>query len=211
MKSRFPLALAIALSLLVGATAAATPQADPGSALRMKGVKSSATSKPAELPSDSVYQLPLKLTDQHGNTFEWDTRRGKPQLVGMFYTSCRYICPLIVESGKAVDRALTPEERSKLGVLFISMDARRDNPAALMQVVKERKVDPRWVLATPRENDVRSVAGVLGIQYRALADGEFNHTSALVLLDPSGRIIARTEKMGTQLDPEFLAAVRKVL
>ena len=211
MKSRFPLALAIALSLLVGATAAATPQADPGSALRMKGVKSSATSKPAELPSDSVYQLPLKLTDQHGNTFEWDTRRGKPQLVGMFYTSCRSICPLIVDSGKTVDRSLTPEQRARLGVLFISMDAKRDNPAALMSVARERKVDPRWTLATPKADDVRSVAGVLDVQYRALADGEFTHTSALVLRAPSGRISARTEKMGTQLDPEFLAAVRKVL
>ena len=208
MKSSFRCAATLAALLVVGAAAAAPPQSATPS---MKGVKSAATSKPVELPSDSVYQLPLKLTDQHGNTFEWDTRRGKPQVVGMFYTSCRYICPLIVESGKAVDRALTPEERKKLGVLFISMDARRDNPAALMQVVKERKVDPRWVLATPRENDVRSVAGVLGIQYRALADGEFNHTSALLLLDADGRIVARTEKMGSKLDPEFVAAVRKAL
>ena len=206
MKSSFRCAATLAALLVVGAAQAATPQsATPP----MKGVISASTSKPVELPSDSVYQLPLKLTDQHGNTFEWDTRRGKPQVVGMFYTSCRYICPLIVESGKAVDRSLTPAQRKQLGVLFISMDAKRDNPAALMAVVKERKVDPRWVLATPREDDVRSVAGVLGIKYRALADGEFNHTSALVLVDADGRILARTEQMGPIPDPEFLAAVRK--
>ena len=58
---------------------------------------------------------------------------------------------------------------------------------------------------------MRSVAGVLDVKFRALADGEFNHTSALILLDASGRIVARTERMGSQLDPEFLAAVKSLL
>ena len=62
---------------------------------------------------------------------------------------------------------------------------------------------------SPHRSDVRAVAGVLGMRYRALADGEFNHTSALVLLDADGRILARTEQMGSVPDPEFLAAVRR--
>jgi protein SCO1/2 len=49
------------------------------------------------------------------------------------------------------------------------------------------------------------------VRYRALADGEFNHTSALVLLDGEGRVVARTEKIGSVPDPEFLAEVRKLL
>jgi protein SCO1/2 len=44
-----------------------------------------------------------------------------------------------------------------------------------------------------------------------LEDGEFNHTSALVLLDANGRVLARTEQMGTRPDPEFVTAVRKAL
>lgn len=164
------------------------------------------------LPSDSVYQLPLKLTDQDGKTWDWRSRRGKPQVVAMFYASCRYICPLIIESGKGVDRALTPKERAGLGVLFISMDPERDTPAVLKQLAKDRKVsDPRWAFTSPKPADVRSVAGVLDVRYRQLSDGEFNHTSALVLLDADGRILARTEKMGSQVDPEFLAAVKAAL
>jgi protein SCO1/2 len=42
-----------------------------------------------------------------------------------------------------------------------------------------------------------------------LANGDFNHTSALVLLDAEGRIVARTEKIGSVPDPEFVAAVRR--
>ena len=167
---------------------------------------------PKPLPTDSVYQLPLKLTDQHARTWDWRTRRGKPQVVAMFYSSCRYICPLIIESGKAVDRALTPAQRAGLGMVYISMDPERDTPAALATLAKERKVsDKRWALASPKPGDVRSVAGVLDIRYRQLSDGEFNHTSALILLDAEGRILARTDKMGSQPDPEFITAVKAAL
>lgn len=168
-----------------------------------------AATKPAPLPRDSVYQLPVQLTDQDGKRFEWASRRGKVQLVSMFYTSCQYICPLIVDSGKAVERELAPAARERLGILLVSMDPKRDTPAALMSIVDKRKLDrARWTLASPAPADVRQIAGVLGIRYRALADGEFNHTSALVLLDGEGRILARTEQMGSKPDPEFVAAVR---
>lgn len=183
-------AMALALSAAAMTAAAATPPNAP-------------------LPPDSVYQLPLRLTEQDGATRDWRGLRGKPRVVSMFYTSCAYICPLIVESGKAVERGLTPAQRLKLGIVLISMDPARDTPAALREVVGKRGLDTaRWTLGAPPAGDVRSVAGVLGIRYRQLADGEFNHTSALVLLDADGRILARTEQVGSRLDPEFLAAVR---
>ena len=191
MKFSFGVMLAMVIAASAGAAEAANP-------------------KP--LPTDSVYQLPLKLTDQHARTWDWRTRRGKPQVVAMFYSSCRYICPLIIESGKAVDRALTPAQRAGLGMVYISMDPERDTPAALATLAKERKVtDKRWALASPKPGDVRSVAGVLDIRYRQLSDGEFNHTSALILLDAEGRILARTDKMGSQPDPEFITAVKAAL
>ncbi len=166
----------------------------------------------AALPSDSVYQMSLKLTDQDGRVRDWRQRRGTPQLVSMFYTSCQYICPLIVDSGKAIEAQLTPQERARLGILLISMDPARDTPVALKRVVEKRKLDTaRWTLTSPPQGEIRSVAGLLNIRYRPLADGEFNHTSALVLLDADGRILARTERMGARPDPEFLAAVKRAV
>ena len=167
---------------------------------------------PRPLPDDSIYQLAVPLLDQHGRTADWRALRGKPRLVAMFYTSCQYICPLLVESGKAVERELSPAQRARLGVVLISMDPARDDPAALARTATQRQVDPqRWLLAAPPANKVREVAGVLGVRYRQLADGEFNHTSALVLVDADGRILARTEQMGSKPDPQFVAAVRRVL
>jgi protein SCO1/2 len=180
--------------------------------LRSAATLASPPAGKAPLPSDSVYQLPLRLTDQHGKSWDWRSKRGQPQLVAMFYSSCQYICPLIVESGKAVQRGLSPAQRERLGVLFISMDPARDTPAALMKVVRERRIDDkRWSLASPQPDAVRGVAGVLDVRYRQLADGEFNHTSALILLDADGRIVARTEKMGSAVDPAFIAKVKATL
>ncbi|WP_374556854.1 SCO family protein [Thermomonas sp.] len=183
-------------------------------AIALLGIATAAgAAQPATaLPGDSIYQLPLPLTDSQGQTRDWRALRGKPRLVAMFYTSCQYICPLIVESGKAVERQLTPAQQKRLGVVLISMDPARDDPAALRKVIDQRKLDAtRWTLASPRLDDVRAVAGVLGIRYRQLADGGFNHSSALILVDAEGRIVARTEKIGSQPDPEFVAAVRKAL
>lgn len=200
----------LSVSLAIAIVLALSPMA-PGHA-RLHDSQERAADPGSALPSESVYQLPVVLVDQHGQAREWRTRRGRPQLVAMFYANCRYICPLIVEAGKAVERQLAPAERAKLGVLYISLDPERDTPARLAQLGRERRVDDaRWTLAAPRAADVRSVAGVLDVRYRRLSDGEFNHTSALILLDADGRIVARTEKVGSQVDPEFVAAVRSAL
>ena len=162
------------------------------------------------LPRDSVYQLPLKLTDQDGKPREWRSFRGKPRLVSMFYTSCQYICPLIIDAGKAVERSLTPAQLQRLGIVLISMDPARDSAAVLKETAAKRRLDTaRWSLVAPPAADVRAVAAVLGIRFRQLADGEFNHTSAQGLLDADGRVLARTEQMGSKSDPEFLDAVRR--
>ena len=101
----------------------------------------------APLPSDSVYQLQAQLVDQGGRRVAWGAQRGKPRLVAMFYTSCKYICPLIVESGKAVERQLTPAQQARIGIVLVSMDPARDTPKALQAVVDQRRLDTRrWTL-----------------------------------------------------------------
>lgn len=162
------------------------------------------------LPSESVYQLSARLTDQDGRSRNWSGLQGKPRVISMFYTSCQYICPLIVESGKAIERQLDDRQRDRIGFVLISMDPRNDTPQALGEVVSRYRLDTRrWTLASPAPDQVRALAGVLDIRYRALADGGFNHTSALVLVDAQGRILARTEKTGSRPDPDFVRAVRE--
>jgi protein SCO1 len=167
---------------------------------------------PPTLPPDSVYQLSEMLTNQNAKPFTLAAARGHVQLVTMFYSSCQYACPLIIDSALGLEHALSAAESSRLKVLMISLDAARDTPAVLAKIASKRRLDlRRWTLARAEPLAVRKIAAVLGVRYRELANGEFNHSSQLILLDPEGRILARTEKMTTIPDAEFLATLKQAL
>jgi len=167
---------------------------------------------PKALPGDSVLRLADRYIDQDGRAFTLAQRRGKPQLVAMFYSSCKYACPLLIDSGKGVEHALSPAERAKLQILYVSLDPERDQPKVLSALATQRKLDrTRWTLATTDAAGVRRTAAVLGVRYRQLGNGEFNHSSQLILLDRDGRVLARTEKLGPIADPAFVAKVKAAL
>ncbi|HOX72877.1 SCO family protein [Dokdonella sp.] len=167
--------------------------------------------QPSPLPGDSVYQLDLALVDQDARSFRLADLRGKPRLLTMFYASCPYMCPLIIDTLRLTERELDARQRDALGVLMVSFDTARDDPAALKALAGKRRIDTgRWSLARADAAGVRKFAAILGIQYRALDDGEFSHSSVLILLDAEGRIAARSETMG-KIDPAFVARIREVL
>ena len=160
------------------------------------------------LPGDSVYHVDATLTRASGDAIDWRALRGKPRVVTMFYSTCRSVCPMIVESARAVQRGIPAADRGRVGFVLLTMDPRRDTPEALATVQRERHLDPAtWLLLQPDEADVRRLGAILGVRYRALADGEYNHTSTLVLLDADGRVLARTENIGSAGDPAFVEAV----
>lgn len=164
-----------------------------------------------ELPGDSVYQLQVPLIDQNATTFDFSSLRGQPRLVTMFYSSCPYMCPLIIDTMRMTERELDDKQHAKLSVLMVSFDAERDDPAALKAQTEKRKIDTRrWTLARTDAANVRKLAAILGIQYRRLDDGEFNHSSVLILLDAEGRIAARSDTMG-KTDPDFIVAIKAIL
>jgi protein SCO1/2 len=163
------------------------------------------------LPGASVYQVDVPLVDQDGHAFALRERRGRAQLVSMFYTSCDFVCPMLIDTLRQTLKQLTPEERNRLNVLLMTFDPARDDVAVLKGVADKRNLGPaHWTLARPSVRDARRIAAVLNVQYRALANGDFNHTTSLILLDPEGRIVARTGTLG-DIDRAFIEQIRKTL
>jgi protein SCO1 len=163
------------------------------------------------LPKDSLYQMQANLQDHHGAALQWSQLQGQVRLLTMFYASCPHTCPLTIESIKALEQKLTAAQRQRLFVDLLSIDPERDTSAKLKALATQRQVqDARWHLYQCDAAAVRNLSALLGVQYRKLPDGEFNHSSVLVLLDAQGRVLARTERA---FSPEaaFVAALQAAL
>ncbi|MBC3868878.1 SCO family protein [Undibacterium oligocarboniphilum] len=170
-----------------------------------------ATANAKPLPGNSVYKIAATLSNQNNESFTLADKRGKPVLVSMFYNSCEFVCPMLIESMRLVEKDLTPAERDNLSMMLITFDPARDDTAALQSVASKHELNPKyWTIARTDPASVRKIAAALGIQYRLLEDGEFNHTTTIILLDGNGKIVARTQKIGVA-DPAFLKQVRKAL
>ena len=49
----------------------------------------------ADIPGDSLYQLPIALQTAEGKMIKIDDLRGRPLVVAMFYSHCTSVCPLL--------------------------------------------------------------------------------------------------------------------
>ena len=166
----------------------------------------SAPQKVTPLPANSIYQLSVPFTDQLGRTSKLEDWRGKPVMISMFYSSCQFVCPRIVEALKRTEEGLA----IKVPVLMVSFDPVRDDTAALKAMSEERHIDAkRWTLARTDARNVRKLAAMLGIQYRELPSGEFNHSSVIILLDAEGRVVGKTATLG-EADPAFVKLVKNL-
>jgi protein SCO1/2 len=163
-----------------------------------------------ETPSNSLYKLDAKLTDQDGRALDLASLRGKPVLVSMFYSSCQMVCPMVFETVHNTLGALPAAERKDVQMLMVSFDPARDTVAVLKDTAAKRNCNAQWTLARTDDSTTRKIAALLGIQYRKLSDGEFNHSTIVTLLDREGRIAAKTGKLGPA-DPAFVKHIRAEL
>jgi len=132
-------------------------------------------------------------------------------VVSVFSASCPMVCPMTFEAVRQVEATLSAGERRRFGVLLATIDPQRDTRETLQGLAEARRANrPGWWVTRTTPSDTRALAAALGIQYRAMENGEFSHSTVLVLLDAQGRIVARTEQISSA-DPEFVRQVRAAL
>lgn len=163
------------------------------------------------LPPNSVYHLEVPVEDQFGEITKLDRYKGHPVLITMFYASCPHVCPLLISTIKLTESKLSPEQRANLRVLIISIDPERDTPEKMLETMERHSVEAsRWSMVRPQPGDLRTIAGVFGVKYKQLPNGEFNHTTRIILLDREGTQIASTGQLGRH-DAVFLEAIKTSL
>ena len=187
-----------------------TPTGDDGSSAPGASAHQVLTSvQPSTLAS--VYDLAVPLTDQDGRARELDAFRGHPVVISMFYSSCPYACPTLISHIQQLERSLSDLERADVRVVLVSFDPERDTPAKLKVLAQERHADiERWILARTSDDKVRELAAVLGLKYKRLPDGGFNHSSVITVLDRNGFVRARSDGLGSRVDDALKVAVDAV-
>ncbi|MCS6962916.1 SCO family protein [Thermoflexus sp.] len=161
--------------------------------------------------------LPVYMTvpdwpfiDQDGRTFWLGQTRGKVVVLGMIYTHCPDICPLITAQMMELQKQVAAAGLSdEVFFVTITFDPERDTPEVLRRYAQVRKVDLRnWVFLTGDPSTIRHLTEVLGIYTERVymvqgtpvsgtpsATGSevtyfINHTDRIFLVDRQGQVRA---------------------
>lgn len=134
---------------------------------------------------------PFQLVDQSGKPADESVLKGEWTAVFFGFTHCPDICPATLQSLAAAASELGPDRASDLQVVLISVDPERDTPAAMKAYIDSQDMPVRTLGLTGTPDQVKAAIGA----YRAFAekaplDGggyTMNHSTAVYLMDPSGR------------------------
>ncbi|MCC6711791.1 MAG: SCO family protein [Candidatus Dadabacteria bacterium] len=153
------------------------------------------------------------LTDQNGGKVSLSDFRGKPVFLFFGYTHCPDICPITLSVLNGVSKEVGEADKDKFKVLFVTIDPERDDPETLRNYVPYFNESFTGLTGTPDE--IKEVANSFRAFYmREESDSEagylMGHTSAVYLLDKSGKVVLRYPQ--DKMDPKSIAGdLEKIL
>lgn len=156
----------------------------------------------------SLYDLEAELVDQQDRGVGLDVHEGHAVVISMFYAKCPHACPALIADIRRIDRSLPEATRPQVRYLLVSIDP-TDEPATFRKLMELHGLDgERWRLTRTDESSVRRIAAALGVKYRKLPDGSWNHSSIVTVLDPEGRLAHSAEGLALPHE-ETIAALRQ--
>jgi protein SCO1/2 len=78
----------------------------------------------------------LVLTDHRGKPFSLAAERGREVVVFFGYTHCPDVCPTTLANLEHVYAKLSPAERAKVDIAFVTVDPERDSQARMAKYVQ---------------------------------------------------------------------------
>ena len=139
---------------------------------------------------------PFALIDHNDKSFNEQNFNNKWSFVFFGYTSCPDICPITLSVLGSMIGLLQDESTNgakDIQVLLVSVDPARDTPAALAKYVSHFNRD--FIGVTGSKQQIDQFTQQFGAGYvfeEETSPGHYTvaHTSAIFLVDPTGRIVA---------------------
>jgi protein SCO1/2 len=171
------------LGLLGGCAAPPAPGAGESKRAISNGAKDHSA-------SGSLSDLDTWWETDTGQRIKLADLNGRVRIVSMFYATCQGVCVITKQDMQAIEASLSPKTRERVGFVLVTLDARRDTAEALQAYRKtEGLATGRWTLLRGDEAATGKLAELLGIGSGRDASGRFVHSSELIVVDDSGRII----------------------
>lgn len=168
-----------------------------------------ASKGPATASFATIYDLPGEWRTENDEVITLDELRGKPRLITMGFTSCKFACPRIISDMQRIEKELGADAE-KIGFVFFSFDTEGDSPAQMKSAKQENQLrEDRWTFAVSSGPVVRQLAIALDFKFQTV-DGFFAHSNLIALLDEEGNILHREEALGADIEPT-LKALRQLL
>jgi len=156
----------------------------------------------ASAPStDSIFNITDNWTAANGNTFQLGALGGKPTVIAMVYTSCQYVCPLTVQNIKRIERSLGAAKAANVNFALFSLDPERDTPAKLSEFAKLHGItNQSWTLAQGNASSIRKLAVTLGVKYKKVESGDYEHDATIFILDKDGVVKYQADAMNKNMN-----------
>lgn len=147
----------------------------------------------------NIYANPTEWTTSTGTKLKLSTLEGKKTVLALFYTECRAICPMTVESLKGMEKALG-EKAKDVNFVLVSIDPRIDTPKKLDAYVKKHKIE-NWKIIKSDEAATRKLAGDLNIGFSDKPGGDVHqmHSRAFAFINEKGRLLGSLPSFDTDL------------
>ena len=145
----------------------------------------------------------VELTDQYGHKLHFydDLLKGKIVAIEQFYTHCIDICPLETARLAQVQKMLGDRVGKDIFFYSISIDPKRDTPAAMKEYAETYHAGPGWLFLTGKKEDITLINKKLGFQDPIPGDRDGHSPHLLLGNEATGQWIRNNA-----LDnPRFLA------
>jgi cytochrome oxidase Cu insertion factor (SCO1/SenC/PrrC family) len=147
---------------------------------------------PADSPSTSstppgTLASSFSLTDQFGLRRQLSDFRGRVVLLTFIDSDCTTLCPLTAELMTRTEQVLGSEY--SLQLLAVNANPQSVSVSDVHAWSVQHRMLQRWLFLTGSVAELRAVWGSYGIHVEVL-HGDVEHTAAIFLIDPSGRIRA---------------------
>lgn len=131
-------------------------------------------------------------TDDLGQPYTFRPDGQTTHAIFFGFTNCANICPLTLSYLGKVEQQLSPEQRGRFKVLFVSVDPARDTVQRMHDYVTYFGQGTGVVIPEPKLSEVARQYGVgyQKVDVKGLAEYQINHTTATYLIDASGHLRA---------------------